>query len=71
MVIVNNTGLTGNVQMWLCGGGSTAVIGNSSAVTTSNGTIINNNVIGGYTWSNNSGATQAITFAVIRTRLGN
>lgn len=68
MIIVNNTGLTGVVQLWLCGSGAASAIGSSSGTSNGVGTITYNSGIGGYTWSNNSGTSQAITFAVIRTR---
>jgi hypothetical protein len=67
MIIVNNTSLTGIVQLWLCGGGSTTAIG-VSGLSGGTGIITHNAGITGYTWSNNTGSTQNFSFAAIRTR---
>ncbi len=67
LIIVNNTNLTGIVQLWLCGGGSTTAIG-ASGLSGGTGTITHNAGIAGYTWSNNTGTAQNISFAAIRTR---
>ena len=68
MIIVNNTLSTGNVQLWLCGGGSATKLGDSSTSTTQNGTIAEISGGGGYRWTNNTGSSQSISFGVIRTR---
>ena len=68
MIIVNNTLSTGNVQLWLCGGGTATKLGDSSSSTTQNGTIAEISGGGGYRWTNNTGASQSISFGVIRTR---
>lgn len=67
MIIVNNTGATGVVSLWLCGGGTAVPVANSG-VSGGTGTIATNGGISGYTWTNNSGSSQSISFAAIRTR---
>jgi hypothetical protein len=71
MIIVNNTLSTGNVQLWLCGGGGAVKLGDSTSSTTLNGTIAQQTLIAGYQWTNDTGAPQNISFGVIRTRTGN
>lgn len=69
MIIVDNTGTTGQVMMTICGGGSVAVLGYSGTGTPhKTGTIYSNGTISGYTWVNDSGATDTFTFAAIKTR---
>lgn len=69
VVVVNNTGTTGQVMMVLCGGGSVAVLDYSgTGIPHKTGTIYSNGTISGYTWVNDSGATDTFTFAVIKTR---
>ena len=70
MIVVNNTNSTGNLQLWLCGGGGAVKLGDSTGNTASNGTISYyvNGSTSGYRWSNNSGTTQQMSFAAIRTR---
>lgn len=69
MIIVDNTGTTGQVMMAICGGGSVAVLGYSGTGTPhKTGTIYSNATITGYTWVNDSGATDTFTFAAIKTR---
>jgi hypothetical protein len=65
MIIVNNTSSTGNLQLWLCGGGAATKLGDSSTSTTQNGTITA--ITGGYRWTNGS-TEQQISFGVVRTR---
>ncbi len=67
MIIVNNTGSTGMVDLWLCGGGSTAKLG-SSGNTGQTGNIAYNGSITGYTWTNDTGITITVSFAKIKTR---
>jgi hypothetical protein len=71
MIIVNNTGTTGQVALHLCGGGSVGVLGYSgTGVPHKTGTITSNVTNNGYTWVNDSGATDTFSFAVIKTRAG-
>lgn len=67
MIVVNNTGSTGMVDLWLCGGGSTAKLG-SSGNTGQTGNIAYNGNITGYTWTNDTGNTITVSFAKIKTR---
>ena len=71
MIIVNNTLSTGNVQLWLCGGGGAVKLGDSTGLTAQNGTIAQQTLIAGYRWTNDTGASQNISFGVIRTRNSN
>jgi hypothetical protein len=68
MIIVNNTGATGVVSMWLCGGGSATPVANSG-VSGGTGTVAYNSGITGYIWTNNTGGTITASFAAIRTRI--
>lgn len=69
MLIVNNTGTTGQVMMVICGGGSVGVLGYSgTGLPHKTGTVSTNGAISGYTWVNDSGATDTFNFAAIRTR---
>lgn len=69
MIIVNNTGSTGQVMMTICGGGSVGVLGYSgTGLPHKTGTISSNGTNNGYTWVNDSGATDTFCFAAIRTR---
>ena len=57
------------VMMTICGGGSVAVLGYSgTGIPHKTGTIYSNGTINGYTWVNDSGATDTFTFAAIKTR---
>ena len=64
MVIVNNWS-NGSVSTFLCGGGSTAVIGSVGAQV---GTMVYVSAIAGYRWTNNYGAAAIFGMAIIRTR---
>lgn len=69
MVIVDNTGTTGQVALFLCGGGSVGTLGYSgTSLPHKTGTMYANGTISGYTWVNDSGATDTFTFAAIKTR---
>jgi hypothetical protein len=64
MIIVNNTG-TGALQVFICGGGNTASLGNVVNVT---GTMTHSPGVGGYRFTNNTGSSWAFAFQVFRTR---
>ena len=69
MIIVNNTGTTGQVMTVICGGGSLAVLGYSGTSTPhKTGTISYVAGISGYRWTNDSGATDTFSFLAMRTR---
>lgn len=69
MVVVNNTGTTGQIMMVICGGGSVGVLGYSgTGLPHKTGTMYANGTNNGYTWVNDSGATDTFNFAAIRTR---
>ena len=67
MIMINrqDTG-SGNVALWLCGGGFATKIGDSQG--DQSGTIASNGGINGYRWTNNTGGTITCTFCAIRTR---
>ena len=65
LVIINNHS-TGNVALWLCGGGTAVKI--SDTVSDTSGTIAGNGGITGYTWTNNTGTTFNVTFFSLKTR---
>jgi hypothetical protein len=69
MIIVNNTDSTGNVQLWLCGGGGAVKLGDSTTNTVNNGTITFISGSSLYRWTN-GGSTEQISFGLIRTRNG-
>lgn len=64
MLIVNNHN-SGNVTVYLCGGGTTTSIG---SVGTAVGTFTYVAGIAGYRWTNNSGSTATFGFFFVRTR---
>lgn len=66
MIIVNNTGTTGNVALWLLGGGTAVKV--SDTVGNSSGTITSVAGINGYRWTNTTGASDTFSFAAIKTR---
>ena len=66
LIIVNNTGTTGNVAVWICGGGTAVKL--SDSVSNTSGTIASVGGINGYRWTNNTGATDSFSFAAIQTR---
>jgi hypothetical protein len=65
MIMVNNHS-TGNVALWLCGGGTAVKI--SDTVGNSSGIIAGNGGVSGYTWTNDTGTTFECTFFSIKTR---
>jgi hypothetical protein len=67
MVLVNDTS-DGRVDLWLCGGGFTSLIGSSTTSLTQAGNITHNSNISGYTWTNDTGNTISASFAKIKTR---
>lgn len=69
MLIVNDH-FNGGVELWLCGGGSTAVLVSSTPYGPGPGTMTINGAINGYTWTNFSNQVGPFTFTVIKTRLG-
>jgi hypothetical protein len=64
MLLVNSH-TSGAVTLYVCGGGSTAVVG---GVGTQVGTLTFSPGISGYTWTNNSGSSAVIGFMFFRTR---
>jgi hypothetical protein len=69
MILINRQdGSSGNVALWLCGGGAAVKIGDSHG--NESGTIAYNSGITGYRWTNNTGGTISATFAAIKTRDG-
>jgi hypothetical protein len=69
MIIVNNTGSTGQVMMTICGGGSVGILGYSGTGTPhKTGTVSSVGGINGYRWTNDSGATDTFSFVAIKTR---
>lgn len=69
LLLINNTGTTGQVAMYLCGGGSANLFGYSSS-STPHGTGAMSYVSGinGYRWTNNTGISDTFNFTVIKTR---
>lgn len=65
MVTVNSYA-TGNIALWLCGGGSATKLGDSLSNTS--GVITYVSGINGYRWTNNTGGTITASLAIIRTR---
>jgi hypothetical protein len=69
MVMINRQDASsGNVALWLCGGGTAVKLGDSHG--NESGTIATNGAINGYTWTNNTGSTVTTSFTVIKGRLG-
>jgi hypothetical protein len=69
MIIVNRQDVSsGNVALWLCGGGSVSKLGDSYA--NESGTIAYTTATNGYTWTNDTGVTVTCGFTAIRTRTG-
>lgn len=67
MVMINRQDSgSGNVALWLCGGGTTVKLGESSG--DQSGTIAANGGINGYRWTNNTGGTINATFMLFRSR---
>lgn len=69
MVMINRQDtLSGNVALWLCGGGVASKLGDSQA--NASGTISGNGAVNGYTWTNNTGVTITASFMLFRGRTG-
>lgn len=69
MIMINRQdGLSGNVALWLCGGGVATKLGDSQ--NNASGTISSSGGINGYVWTNNTGGTVTVTFAAIKGRGG-
>jgi hypothetical protein len=64
MIIVNNYSL-GGVGVWIVGGGSVTVV---ATVATASGSVAYRAAVGGWRWTENSGATNTYSFTAIRTR---
>jgi hypothetical protein len=66
MIVVNNVH-TGNVALWLCGGGTAVQLGQSLASGGNGGTIGPTGT--GYQWTNDTANNQiTASFGLIRTR---
>jgi hypothetical protein len=66
-IIIANSSTTGYNTMWICGGGSAALIANANGAL-NNGTLAYVAGINGYRWTNNYGASNTTTFFILRTR---
>ena len=67
MVMINRQDVSsGNVALWLCGGGVATRIGDSQS--DASGTIAGNGAVNGYTWTNNTGSTINASFMLFRGR---
>ena len=66
MILANDTNSTGYVTIWLVGGGATTAAASHGG--TPVGSMAYNGAVAGYRWTNNSGETRSVAFAVFRTR---
>ena len=66
MIIANDQLSTGYVTIWLVGGGNTTAAASHGG--TPVGSMAYNAAVAGYRWTNNSGETRSVAFAVFRTR---
>lgn len=67
LVLINRQDAgSGNVSLWLCGGGFAVRLADSQG--NQSGTIASNAGINGYRWTNNTGGTITCNFFTIRTR---
>lgn len=69
MLIVNDH-YDGGVELWICGGGNTAMLVSSTPYGPGPGEISINGGVNGYTWTNVNNQQGPFTFTVIKTRLG-
>lgn len=68
-VIMATSSTTGASSMWICGGGSIALIANANGAISA-GTMAYNAGAGSYRWTNNYAGTNSVSFCVIKMRGG-
>ena len=69
MLIVNDH-YDGGIELWICGGGPTAVLIDRTPYGPGPGDVTINGSINGYTWTNTNNQSGSFTFTVIKTRNG-
>ena len=71
VIIINRQdGGSGNVALWIVGGGAGGATKLGDSAGNQSGTIAVNGGVNGYTWTNNTGGTISASFMTIRTRDG-